>query len=83
MTPHGEIFTIVGPEPDFGTATFDDFTSERTLLFGGLTWHFLVLDLVVEGGWASGFDEPAGRGDAPYDPGEGRLFGSASFRFTY
>ncbi len=82
MTPDPIAISLDG-DPAAPPASFDDFTSERTLLFGGLTWHFLVLDLAVEGGWASGFDEPAGREGAPYDPGEGRLFGSASFRFTY
>lgn len=56
----------------------DDLTSERVLVFGSLSYNFLILQLSAEGGWAEGFDSPAPSGS--FDPSDGSLFGAVAFR---
>jgi hypothetical protein len=66
-----------------GSAESDEYSSDRSLLFGGLSYTFLVLQLAVEGGVATGWDEAAGRVAPNYDPTGGTLFGSVSGRLTF
>lgn len=64
-----------------GEASSDDFHTDRHLLFAGLSYTFLVLQLSAEAGWANGFSGPDGSGG--WDPGSGSLFGSIAGRLTY
>ena len=61
----------------------DGFASDRTLVFGGLSYTLLVLQLSAEGGFASGWDAVAGRASDGYDPSSGSFFGSLAARLTY
>lgn len=60
-----------------------DFEPSRRVVFGGVSFNFLVLQLSAEGGWASGFDAIEGRSSGGLDPTEGQPFGSISARLTY
>jgi hypothetical protein len=71
------------PTADGGTATFDDFTNGRGLLFVGASWSYFLIQLSGEGGWASGWSAPDGRGAGGYDPGSGRWFAGLAFRLIY
>ena len=65
-----------------GEARSGDFTSDRRLFFGGLSYTFLVLQLAAEGGFATGWEEVPERSDGGYDPTAGSIFGSLSGRLT-
>lgn len=65
-----------------GSASFDGFESDRVLFFGGVGLNLLLLQLSAEGGWARGFDAPAGRPAGGYDPGSTSLFLSVAARLT-
>ena len=73
------------PNPDpaalYVSRAFGDFTSDRVLLFGGLSRTILVVQFSGEVGWAQGFDAvtPAVQG---FDPTAGSLFGVLSLRLT-
>lgn len=78
--------TIVASAPGgstSGTANSTDFSNDRLLLYGGASFTFLVLQLSAEGGWAEGFEAPAGRPAGGYDPGSSSLFGSVAVRLTF
>jgi hypothetical protein len=64
-----------------GSASSEDFHTDRQLLFGGLSYTLLVLQLSAEGGWAKGWSGPQGSGG--WDPGAGSFFGSVAARLTY
>ena len=66
-----------------GEASSGDFTSDRQIFFGSLSYTFLVLQLSAEGGYASGWAEAPGRPGGGYDPTEGSLFGSVAGRLTW
>ncbi|MGD2069780.1 MAG: hypothetical protein PVI57_14000 [Gemmatimonadota bacterium] len=59
--------------------TTEDFHAERALVFGGLSWNFLVLQLSAEAGWAGGFNAIPDRA-AGFDPTRGAFFGAVAFR---
>ena len=61
---------------------FEGFQSDRLLFFGGAALNLLLLQLSAEGGWAQGFDAPAGRPEGGYDPGDSSLFLSLTARLT-
>jgi hypothetical protein len=62
-----------------------NYVSRRTVLFGNVSWTFLVLHAVIEGGWQSGprlldgltVDQVGGR-----DPARGAFFGGATLRLS-
>lgn len=60
----------------------EGFDHRRTLLFGGLSMNFLVLQLSAEMGWARGFSPVDGYRGAPFDATAGTPFGSLAFRLT-
>jgi hypothetical protein len=62
-------------------AESDDYSSDRSLFFGGLSYTFLVLQLAAEGGFATGWSEVPSQTD--YDPTAGTIFGSLSGRLTF
>jgi hypothetical protein len=62
-------------------ADSDDYSSDRTLFFGGLSYTFLVLQLAAEGGFATGWSDVPSQTD--YDPTAGTIFGSLSGRLTF
>ena len=70
-------------QPATGSAESDDFSSDRSLFFGGLSYTFLVFQLAVEGGFATGWDAAPGRVASNYDPTGGTIFGSVSGRLTF
>ena len=57
-------------------------TSTRTLLFGGASLNFLVLQLSAEAGWAGGLGAVQGYEGAPFDPKAGTGWASLAFRLT-
>lgn len=59
----------------------EDFHAERALVFGGLSWNFLVLQLSAEAGWAGGFSAIPDRGGG-FDPTRGTFFGAVAFRIV-
>jgi hypothetical protein len=61
----------------------DDFDADRMVVFGGVSYNFLVLQLAAEGGWAEGFDAGSGRAAGSFDPEEGTLFGGVSLRVMF
>jgi len=54
----------------------------RTLLFGGASMNFLIVQLSAELGWARGFGPVPGYESAPFDPTAGTFFSSVAFRLT-
>jgi hypothetical protein len=71
------------PLPDGGTTRFEDASDTRSLLFGGISWSHFVVQVSGEVGWASGWDNPAGRPSGGYDPASGRWFGGLAVRLIY
>jgi hypothetical protein len=63
-------------------ASTSDFTASRTLVFGGASLSFLVLQMSGEIGWAQGFDAVPSYRNVPYDITSGTVFGSLAFRLT-
>ncbi len=63
-------------------STVSDLHHKRTLLFGGASMNFLILQLSTELGWASGLGPVVGYQGAPFDPTAGTFFGSIAFRLT-
>lgn len=72
--------TLVGVQQTCA-ASSDDFHTDRQLVFGGLSYALLVLQLSAEGGWAKGWSGPAGSGG--WDPQSSSFFGSVAARLTY
>ena len=66
-----------------GQAQSSDFTSERSLFFGGLSFTFLVLQFAAEGGLATGWDAVPDRERGGYDPTAGTIFGALAARLTF
>ena len=60
-----------------------DFTSDRQIYFGGLSYTFLVLQVSAEGGYATGWAEVQSRPAGGYDPTKGSPFGSVAGRLTW
>ena len=74
--------TPSGPSTGRVEVEQDGLDSERVLLFGGLSFHRLILQLSAEGGWAQGFNALSGRGPEAYASEDGSLFFSAAVRLT-
>ena len=66
-----------------GQASSGDFTSDRQIYFGGLSYTFLVLQVSAEGGYATGWAEVQSRPAGGHDPTKGSLFGSVAGRLTW
>lgn len=62
-------------------AASDELHTDRQVIFGGLSYTLLVLQLSAEGGWAGGFDGPTST--AGSEPGGRSFFGSVAARLTY
>lgn len=60
----------------------DDLRSDRTLVFGGVSYNILILQFGLEAGWASGFDAVPGLPEGDYRPGDDSLFAALSFRLV-
>jgi hypothetical protein len=74
--------TVSGASSAVGSATVDGFSSERKLIFGGLSLSMLVLQLSAEGGLARGFPAVPGGATTGYDSGASSFFFSAAGRLT-
>jgi hypothetical protein len=66
---------------DVRQASSDDFATDRQLVFGGLSYTLLVLQLSGELGWAKGWSGPSGTGGWEGDASS--FFGSVAARLTY
>jgi hypothetical protein len=62
-------------------ASSGDFRTDRQMVFGGLSYTLLVLQLSGEVGWARGFSGPTT--SSGFEPGSSSLFGSVAARLTY
>ena len=60
----------------------DDFSHNRTLIFGGASMNFLILQLSAEVGYARGMGAVDGYRGNPFDPVGGTGYGSLAFRLT-
>jgi hypothetical protein len=58
------------------------FEQSRTLVFGGASMNFLILQLSAEVGWARGFGAVDGYRGTPFDATRGMGYGSLAFRLT-
>ncbi len=56
--------------------------ARRRLWFGGLSMTFLLLQVSLEGGWATGLDAVEGPPASSYDPRRGTAWGGLALRFT-
>jgi len=65
-----------------GQVTLDSFEATRTLLFGGASMNFLILQVSLEGGWARGFGAVPAYRAAPFDAAGGTFFAGAAMRLT-
>jgi hypothetical protein len=65
------------------SATDNGFGHSRSLVFGGLSLNFLILQVSAEAGWAHGFSAVAGQQGSNFDPAAGTLFGSLALRLTF
>lgn len=74
---------VAGAPPLLGEAAADGFSTSRTVVYGGASLNFLVLQLSAEGGWAAGYDPVAGRSDGGFDPEGGTPFGSVALRLIF
>ncbi len=63
-------------------ASVGNLRRRRTLLFGGASMNFLIVQLSAELGWAKGFGPVPGYESAPFNPKAGTFFGSVAFRLT-
>jgi hypothetical protein len=62
-------------------ASSDDFRTDRQMVFGGLSYTLLVLQLSGEIGWARGFSGPTT--SSGFEPSSSSVFGSVAARLTY
>lgn len=66
-----------------GTRTEESsFSNRRSMIFGGASMNFLILQLSGEVGWARGFGGVPGYRNTPFDAAAGSAFGSLAFRLT-
>ena len=65
------------------SATDNSYDQSRSLIFGGLSLNFLILQISAEAGWAHGFSAVAGQQGSNFDPTAGTLFGSLALRLTF
>lgn len=72
------------PGPAFSSVSVleESFTNSRTVIFGGASMNFLILQLSGEVGWARGFGEVNGYRGTPFDAARGTTYGSVAFRLT-
>jgi len=71
------------PLPNGGSAEFNDVSDDRTMIFGGVSWSYFVVQVSGEIGWASGWSAPENRPDGGYDPSSSRYFGGVAVRLIY
>lgn len=67
---------------DVVEGSMTSFTNRRTLVFGGASMNFLILQLSTEIGWARGFGAVSSYRGVPFDTGRATPFGSLAFRLT-
>jgi len=81
---YGGSATVLAALDDGSTvqAREPSFENRRTLVFGGASMNFLVLQLSAEAGWARGFAPVAGYRNTPFDATRATVFGSLAFRLT-
>ncbi|HSG08483.1 MAG TPA: hypothetical protein VLA36_09000 [Longimicrobiales bacterium] len=63
-------------------ASSTSFENRRTLVFGGASMNFLVLQLSAEAGLARGFGAVNGYRGTPFDAARSTAYGSLAFRLT-
>ena len=63
-------------------ASTASFENRRTLIFGGASMNFLVLQLSAEAGLARGFGAVNGYRGTPFDADRTTAYGSLAFRLT-
>jgi hypothetical protein len=71
-----------GPSGPTGSARTSSLDTDRMLFFGGIGYTFLVAQIGVEGGWATGYGSPPDRDSGGFDPDGGSFFGRLAFRLT-
>lgn len=65
------------------SSTDNGYNHSRSLIFGGASMNFLILQVSSEVGWAHGFGAVAGQQGSAFDPTSGTFYGSLAFRLTY
>lgn len=65
------------------SATDGSYGHSRTLVFGGLSMNFLILQVSTEVGWAHGFPAVSGTQGSDFNPAAGTLYGSLALRLTF
>jgi len=74
--------TLSNTGPGSDATASGDFRTRRTVYFGGASLTFLIAQISLEGGWATGFTGlPAQQAD--FDPGKAVPFGSLALRLTF
>jgi hypothetical protein len=65
------------------SASDGDYGHARSVVFGGASLNFLILQVSSEVGWAHGFSAVPGQDGSVFDPTAGTLYGSLAFRLTF
>lgn len=68
---------------DVISATDGSYGHSRSMIFGGASMNFLILQASAEVGWAHGFSAVTGRQGSAFDPTAGTLYGSLALRLTF
>jgi hypothetical protein len=65
------------------SASDGDYSHARSVIFGGASLNFLILQVSSEVGWAHGFSAVPGQEGSAFDPTAGTFYGSLAFRLTF
>lgn len=76
-------FTPAGGSATSGSVSFDGFTADRMLFFGGVTATWLVTQFHGELGYAAGYDARPDSGPDTFDPTAGSLLATLTFRILF
>ncbi len=68
---------------DVVSATDGSYDHSRSLIFGGVSMNFLILQASAEVGWARGFSTVPGQEGSAFNPAAGTLYGSLALRLTF
>lgn len=76
-------FVPAGGSAPASPVSFDGFSADRVLFFGGVTATWLVTQFHGELGYASGYDARPDAGPDAYDPTAGSLLATLTFRILF
>lgn len=65
------------------SANDSDYGHGRSVIFGGASMNFLILQVSSEVGFARGFSSVPGQEGSNFDPTAGTFYGSLAFRLTF